>query len=71
MSPKLLNSACAKNTVAWGFNFGVIFGAFGEVLAVDLTKCHVETSREVDLWIFSVASSEIFSPNLTKCPKIG
>ena len=45
------------------------FGAFGEVLAIDLTRCHTEITRNADLWDFSVTSGEIFSQNLTKCPK--
>ena len=54
------------------------FGACGRTpvcsfwghLAQDLTRCYAEIIRNLDLRCFSVASGEIFSQNLTKCPKI-
>ena len=49
---------------------GTQFGAFGEVLVEDLTRCHIESFADYNLAIFSVAFGEIFSQNLTKCPKI-
>ena len=46
------------------------FGAFGEVLAENITRWHAEiTSRNADMWHFSVASGEILGQNLTKWPK--
>ena len=53
-----------------GLNFGAIFGAFGEVLAVDLTKCHAENPQINIPRGLSLAFGEIFGSNLTKCPKI-
>ncbi len=64
-------NAIAKKPFLAGLNFGVIFGAFGEVLASDLTKCHAENPQIVVVGGFSLASGEIFGSNLTKCLKIG
>ena len=65
-------SAIAKKTLKWGFSFGLFlatFGAFGEVLALDLTRCHTEIPEFDISEDFSAASGEIFSQNLTRCPK--
>ena len=45
------------------------FGAFGEVLAENLTRCHTESFHDYNLVIFSVAFGEILDQNLTKCLK--
>ena len=47
----------------------MIFGASGEVLAENLTRCHSEIVRNADLWGFAVAFGEILGQNLTKCPE--
>ena len=55
----------------WQARFGrsANFGAFGEVLAENLTRCHTESSHDYNLVIFSVAFGEILDQNLTKCHK--
>ena len=45
------------------------FGAFGEVLAENLTRCHAEICQKCRSVVFSVAFGEILGQNLTKCPR--
>ena len=51
-------------------NFSCENGAFGGVSAMDLTKCHSQTSQTHLSSDLAVASGEILSSNPTKCPKI-
>ena len=72
VSFQMLDTAIAEKPFFAGLNFGrffVSFRAFGEVLAGNLTRCHIETSQIIISRDFSVAFGEIYSQNLTKCPK--